>query len=71
MRLSIAAIPLLLAQQAAMAHVPGSEQTLTETLNHQLFGPHHLPITAVMTVVTVALAALAIHKSVGATAKKR
>ena len=71
MRPSIAVFSLLLAQQAAVAHVPGSEQTLLETINHQLFSPHHLPITVALTVVAAVLAALAIHKTVGATSKKR
>ena len=71
MRPSIAVVMLLLAQQAAVAHVPGSEQTLVETVNHQLFSPHHLPFTLVLTVVAVALAGLGVHKTVGAAAKKR
>lgn len=71
MRPSIALFILLLAQQAAVAHVPGSEQTLLETINHQLFGPHHLPMIAALTLVIVVLAGLGIHKIVGETAKKR
>ena len=71
MRPSIALALLLLAQQAAVAHVPGSEQSLVEAINHQLFSPQHLPITVALTVAATVLAGLGIHKTMGAAVKKR
>lgn len=71
MRPSIAVTLLLLAQQAAVAHVPGGEQTLVETISHQVFSLHHLPIILAFGFVAAVLASLRRHKIVGETAKKR
>lgn len=53
MRLGLSALFLLLAQQVAMAHVPGSEQTVLERIGHQFFGSHHLPISILIAVIAV------------------
>ena len=71
MRPSIAVITLLIAQQAAVAHVPGSGQTLAETIYHQVLSPHHWPAILAIGFVAVLLGSLRRHKIVGETAKKR
>ena len=71
MRLSFGALPVLLAQGVSLAHVPGSEQTVVESMHHQLFGLHHLPMTALLLIVAVALFRIGFKKIVGEAAKKR
>ena len=53
MRLGISALILLLGQRVAMAHVPGSEQTVLERIGHQFVGAHHLPISILIAVLVI------------------
>lgn len=53
MRLGISAVILLLLQRVSMAHVPGSEKTVLESIEHQFLGAHHLPITILIAVIAI------------------
>ena len=53
MRLGISALILLLGQRVAMAHVPGSEQSVLERIGHQFVGAHHLPISILIAVLAI------------------
>ena len=53
MRLGISALILLLGQRVAMAHVPGSEQSILERIGHQFVGAHHLPISILIAVLAI------------------
>lgn len=55
MRSSITALLLLLVTNVSLAHVPGSEQTILEKIEHQLVGLHHLPMTALLIIAVVLL----------------
>lgn len=41
-------IAMLLAPALSLAHVPGADATLGESLSHQLLSIHHLPLTALL-----------------------
>lgn len=71
MRLLITIALLLAAPMASLAHVPGSEQTLAQTMSHQLIGLHHLPMMALLIALVWLLARLLTLKTVGEHAKKR
>lgn len=71
MRPFIAVALLLAAPMASVAHVPGGEQTLAETMSHQLIGPHHLPMTILLVALVWLVARSQADKSVGERAKKR
>lgn len=53
MRLGISALILLLVQRVSMAHVPGSEKTVLESIGHQFLGAHHLPISILIAVIAI------------------
>lgn len=50
----------------ALAHVSAVDQSIAESVNHQFFGPHHLPVTLLLLVFLIVFAKVI----TGTTAKK-